>query len=183
MGGQAAAKEANRRRAAEMKAAKQQFSATQDSVNLMKLAGRESLFNASEEVLRAGAESSREVRSQIQVAVSQSLASSEGITSGRSKGRQMMVLAQKGAEAVHDSKTEASNVLGQMVDAQDKQTNDLNNRLLSAHQELTAVLSTPGQVYQQNVAALVSSGISGAAQGFSLGKSIGAASAGAATTK
>jgi len=75
----------------------------------------------------------------------------------------------KGSQAVHDSESMASNQIAAMVESKDKMTNSLNASLLSAHAELSGVLSTPGQVYQQNVAGLVAGTVSAAAQGANLG--------------
>jgi hypothetical protein len=176
----AAAKEADRRRKAEMVSAQQKYAATEASVNLMKAAGREAAYNASLEVLRAEGVQSRDIEDEIQRTTSTVQAQSEGLTSGRSKGREMLEVQIKGRQALEKSEQQGADMISKITTAQDKQSNDLNNKLLSAHQELTSVLSTPGQIYQQNVAGLIgstiSSGIQGAALGASLGGSLGAAS-------
>ena len=79
----------------------------------------------------------------------------------------------KGSQAVHDSESMASNQIAAMVESKDKMTNSLNASLISAHQELAGVLSTPGQIYQQNVAALVAGTVTAGAQGAMMGASIG----------
>ena len=177
MGGKAAAKEADRRREAEMKAAKMKFAAEQSSINIMKEAGREASLNAVSEVARAGGAQKQKIKDEVQKATSTSLANSEGVTSGRSKGRDMVSLKIKGNKVVEASKQEEANMISKITEAQDKQTNDLNNKLFGAHQQLTNVLSTPGAIYQQNVAGLVggtiNAGFSGAQLGMGLKKEFG----------
>ena len=186
MGAKAAAKEANRKRAAEMSSAKYKYSMIEANTNLQKQVLNEQTKNAQIEVLRAGAEQNRDVKKEVDKATSTLQASSEGLTSGRSGGRAMMNLQMKGAQAVHDSKTQASNQISAMVDQKDKMTNDLNSKLLGAHQELSGVLSTPSQIYQQNVAALVAdtakAGMSGAMMGSSLSAAGGANATGIQAT-
>jgi len=178
-GGKAAAKEADRKRKAEMYAATTQYKMKESNTNLQKAVLREQTLNAQVEVLRAGAEQNREVKKKIQKAASTLQASSEGLTSGRSGGRQMMVLQQKGAQAIHDSKTQASNQIAQMVENKDKLNNKLNADLMSSYAQMVGVLSTPGQIYQQNVAALVGGAVSAGAQGASMGTSLQKSTVGA----
>jgi len=185
-GAKSAAKEADRKRKAEMQGAILSYSAQQESTNMQKAVIREETANAQVEVLRAGAEQNRDVKKEVDKATSTLQASSEGLTSGRSGGRAMMNLQMKGAQAVQDSKTQASNQISAMVDQKDKMTNDLNSKLLGAHQELSGVLSTPSQIYQQNVAALVAdtakAGMSGAMMGSSLSAAGGANATGIQAT-
>jgi hypothetical protein len=184
-GAKAAAREADRRRAAEMGAAQQKYSAVESAVNLMKAAGREAAYNASLEVLRAEGVQSRDIKDEIQRTTSTVQSKSEGLTSGRSKGREMLEVQIKGRQAIEKSKQQGADMISNITKAQDKQANDLNNKLLSAHQELTSVLSTPGQIYQQNVASLVGSTISSGIQGAALGANIssGLSSSTASSTK
>jgi predicted ATP-binding protein involved in virulence len=168
-GAKAAAKEADRRREAEMDAAKMQYAATEHSVNLMKAANQEALNNYYEDVLRASAAQTREVKQEIQKAGSTLQAQSEGVTSGRSKGREMISLAVKGAEAMQESKQQGADLISQAALEKDRQQNELNNKLFSAHQEMASVLSTPGQIYRQNRAQLIGNTISAGAQGAALG--------------
>ncbi len=168
MGQSAAAKQADRARTAEMSGARMNFASTENSVNIMKAANRESTIGALGEVARVGAEQNRRVKAEITTVTSTAVASSEGLTSGRSKGRQMVALQVKGNQAVQDSKSETSSMMNQIVEAQDKATNDLNNKLFTAHQQMATVLSTPGATYQGNVGETISAGIGGAAAGASL---------------
>ena len=179
-GQRAAAKEADRKREAEILSAQLQYSATESSVNLMKASSREQTANAIQEALRVGADNDREVNSQIQQAASTVMAQSEGLTSGRSRGRQMISLYMKGNDALQNSKSQTTSVINQMVDKQDQQTNDLNNKLLSAHQQMAAVLTTPGNIYRGSNMAILQAGVQGAATGASLGSSFG--SLGSTTT-
>ena len=168
-GQRAAAKEADRKREAEILSAQLQYSATESSVNLMKASSREQTANAIQEALRVGADNDREVNSQIQQAASTVMAQSEGLTSGRSRGRQMISLYMKGNDALQNSKSQTTSVINQMVDKQDQQTNDLNNKLLSAHQQMAAVLTTPGNIYRGSDVAILQAGLQGASSGASLG--------------
>ena len=181
MGAKGAAKEADRKRKAEMQSAKLKYGMKEANTNLQKQVLNEKTLNAQKEVLRAGAEQNRDVKKEVDKATSTLQASSEGLTSGRSGGRAMMNLQMKGAQAVHDSKTQASNQISAMVDQKDKMTNDLNSKLLGAHQELSGVLSTPGQIYQQNVAALVADTAKAGMSGASMGASTAAAGGANAT--
>ena len=172
MGGKAAAKEADRRRDAEMKAAKMKYKSMESSVNIMKAAGEEAATNAAGEALRAGGAANQDVRDKVQEATSTSLSKSEGLTSGRSAGRDMVSLKIKGNKVLQDTKQETQNMISEITMLQDKQTNDLNNQLLAAHQDMTNVLTTPGATYQQNVAGLVSSTIGATANGAMLGSGL-----------
>jgi len=171
-GQEAEAQQADNMRVLEMAGAKVGFASTENSINIMKSANRENTQNAIGEVLRAGAEKDRRVKEELTVVTSKVQASSEGLTSGRSKGRQMVALQVKGNQAVQDSRSETSNMINQITDAQDKATNDLNNKLFSAHQQMATVLSTPGASYRGNQGEIVSAGISGASAGVSLSSSL-----------
>ena len=182
MGGRAAAKAADAAREAEMKAAKFAYSSTESSVNIMKAVNMEIAYNQSAEVLRAGAAQNEDVREAVTRAGSTVSAQSEGLTSGRSKGRQMIGLYVQGGKALLESKGKTTTAINQIVDAQDKASNDLNNKLLSAHQNMATILTTPGAGYQQNPMEVVSAGLSGAQSGASIGGSFGGAG-GASSSK
>ena len=172
MGGKAAAKQADAKRAAEMAGAKLDYASTESSVNLMKAVNREASFNLAGEALRVGAANNQDVRDEIQKAESTLMAQSEGLTSGRSRGRQMISLQMKGNDALQDSKTQTGTVLNKITEEMDSKTNALNNKLLSAHQQMATILSTPSAVYKQNPMEVVQAGISGAQQGASIGSSM-----------
>ena len=185
MGAKAAAKEADRRRAAEIAGDKLNYNSTEAAANLMKAQNREYTANMMQEALRAGAAQNQDVREEVTRVGSTLMAQSEGLTSGRSKGRQMVELQVKGNQVLQQSKGQTVNVLNKLVEQQDKTTNDLNNKLLSSWQEMSTVLTTPSAIYQQNPLEVVQAGISGAQQGASLGssmKSAGMLSSGAAST-
>lgn len=174
-GARAAAKEADRRRAAEIAGAKLNYASTEAAANLMKAQNREYTANMLQEALRAGAAQNQDVREGVTRVVSTVLSRDEGLTSGRTKGRQMVDLQIKGNKALLDSKSKTTSVMNQLIEKQDKTTNDLNNKLVSAWQEMSSVLTTPGAIYQQNPLEVVQAGISGAMQGASLGSSMGQA--------
>jgi len=169
-----AASAADRRRDAEMLGATMKFAMSEASVNLMKGANREAAGNAIGEMLRAGAAQSNDIKGQIEQATSTVQASNEGITSGRSKGRQMIALQVKGNQAVLESKSKVATSIAQITDQMDKATNELNNKLFSDYNQMAAVLTTPGAVYQGNPMEILQSGISGAAAGASIGKNMSA---------
>ena len=174
MGNKEAAKAQQAQIRANRLSAKYTFSSTEDSVNIMKAVNREQTTNAVIEVQRAGAAQSKDVQQQVTKVISTSIASSEGLTSGRSKGREMISLQIKGQEAVQASQNETTSAINQLVDQQDKVTNDLNNKLLAAHQDMAAVLSNTGPAITGNTQRVISSGIGGASTGASLGASFGA---------
>ena len=171
----AAAAEADRRRAAEILGAKRLYSATEDSTNIMKGVAREQAANAINEALRAGMANDNQVKKEIDVVASKQLASSEGLTSGRSRGRAMVTTYIKGNQALAQSKTQTASMINQIIDQKDKLHNDMNNRLLQAHQEMTSILTTPANVFEASWVDIVSGGLSGAASGASLGASLGSA--------
>jgi len=141
------------------KAARMKFSAVESSVNIMKAVNLEQTLNASHEILREGAARSRETQEAVESVAGTVLARSEGLTSGRSKGRQMVDLYVKGNKAL---------MVNQLVDEQDKATNDLNNKLLSAHQELTTVLANEGGGATSGILDTLMAG----AKGYQLGSSL-----------
>lgn len=153
---------------AQRKAAKYKYTAVQDSVNIMKGATRESSANAVQEALRAGAAKDTKVQEAITTAASTSLSQSEGLTSGRSKGRQMLSLYIKGNKALQESQTVTTSVINQITDANDAKTNELNNSLLNAHQEMSAIL-TAASPYINNTGQILGATFSGMASGISMG--------------
>ena len=171
----AAAKAADRRRKAEIAGAKSQYAMTEASVNLMKGTNREAAANTIMEVLRAGAAQDKRVKGAVQEASSTMSASNEGLTSGRSKGRQMVALQVEGTQAVLESKSKTAGTIVQITDQMDKATNDLNNKLLSDWQKMATVLTQPGEGYRGSDMAIVSAGISGARSGASFGASMATA--------
>lgn len=171
-GQRSAAREADRRREAEMLGATMQYAMSEASVNLMKGANREAAGNAIGEMLRAGAAQSNQVKGQIEQATSTLQASNEGITSGRSKGRQMVALQVQGTKAVLESKSKVATSIAQITDQMDKATNELNNKLFSDYNQMAAVLTTPGAIYQGNPMEILQSGISGLQTSASLSKNM-----------
>jgi len=149
-------------------AAKYKYSSTLDSVNLMKAATREQTANAIAEQVRAGGAAGRDVQDKVQAAAGTVIASSEGLTSGRSKGREMVGLYMKGNKVLQEVKNQTTSAVNQLVDIQDKRTNDLNNALLQSYQEMSAVLSNTGPDLGNNVAGFLSGAMGGASAGLSL---------------
>ncbi len=165
-----AAEEADRRRAAEMLGAKKAYSSAESSINIMKAATREATANTITDVRRAGAGQHRDVKDKATETESTLMAQSEGLTSGRSKGREMTAQIVDGNKALLSSKSEETSMINKLVDTQDKITNDLNNKLFSSWQQMATVLTTPGATYYQgNVGDVFSAGLSGASAGHSLG--------------
>lgn len=146
---------------------KLKFKAITDSSNIMKAANREQTANAMQEVLRVGAANEEEVAVAVNQGISKMVASGEGLTSGRSKGRAMISLQVEGNKAIQGNTTETSSMLNQLVESQDKITNDINNQLFAAHVELQNILSNRGSSINGTGAA-ISAGISGAVAAKSL---------------
>jgi len=177
----ASAKGADRARAQEIAGASSQYASSEASINMMKAVGREQTQNAILEALRAGEAKNQDVRDKVQEVTSSTIAKSEGLTSGRSAGREMIALQVKGNKALHDSKSDTSKMIIQLTDVQDKKTNELNSKLFNNYMEMATVLTTPGAVYQGSNLEVLSGAISGAATGASLGGAIKSSSrAGAA---
>lgn len=158
--------------AANRLASKYKYSATMDSVNLMKAATREAASNAIAEQLRAGAETNREVKAEVERATSTKMAQSEGLTSGRSKGREMVDTMVKGNKLRQQMQNKTTSAVNQIVEAQDAKTNELNNRALASYQEMSAVLANEGPDMGSNVGGFLSGAMSGAASGMSLQNSL-----------
>lgn len=147
--------------------ARMAFSATEDSVNIMKAVNREQTVNAMGEQLRVGYANTKKTKIAVDKAISTSLASSEGLTSGRSKGRSMISMYINGSKAIQEADAKTRVTINSLVDNQDKVNNQLNNKLLSAHQELSAILSNTGSKIDGTTKA-ISAGISGGMAGASL---------------
>ena len=154
-------------------AAKAGYSSTEDSVNIMKAVAREQTTNAVAETLREGAAQFTDVKQEIQSVTSKAVARQEGLTSGASRGRALITLQIKGQEALSKSKSQTASQVNQLVDQQDKITNDLNNKLLTAYQDMASVLSNEGPAITGQTQRVISAGISGASAGASLAGSFG----------
>lgn len=152
---------------AQRKAAKLKFSALEDSVNVMKANNMENTINITGEILRVGAEKSRDTANAIEQAASTNIAQSEGLTSGRSQGRQLAALYTQGNKVMQKATNETRSMMNQVVDNQDKNTNALNNKLIGAHQELTAILANEGTVTDGTISA-INSGIQLGTTGYQL---------------
>ncbi len=157
---------------ANRKGAKFKYTAVEDSVNIMKGATREASMNAVQEALRAGAAQDTKVQEAITKTASTTLAQSEGLTSGRSKGREMLTLYIKGNKALQETKSITTSMVNQITEANDAKTNELNNSLLNAHQEMSAVL-TAASPYVNATGQIVAGTLGGAAAGASLGSAFG----------
>ena len=154
-------------------AAKAGYSSTEDSVNIMKAVAREQTTNAVAETLREGAAQFTDVKQEVQSVTSKAVARGEGLTSGASRGRALITLQIKGQEALSKSKSQTSSQVNQLVDQQDKITNDLNNQLLTAYQDMASVLSNEGAAITGNTSRALSGAMSGAASGASLAGAVG----------
>lgn len=154
---------------AQREAAKLKFSAIEDSVNVMKDQNIENTINITGEILRVGAEKSRETADAVEEAASSNIAKSEGLTSGRSQGRQLAALYTQGNKVMQKASNETQSMMNQIIDNQDKNTNMLNNKLIGAHQELTAILANEGITIDGTVQA-IGSGIQLGITGYQLSK-------------
>jgi hypothetical protein len=145
--GMQAKEDAKRQREAIKKnrlAARASYYSTEDSVNLMKAATREATTNAIAEVSRAGKATERELAQSIDKVASSVSASNEGLTSGRSKGRLMVDVFQKGNKMLKEADDNTTSQITRLLEAQDAKTADLNNKLLQTYQEMSAVLANEG---------------------------------------
>jgi len=149
------------------------YNSSESSANIMKAVNREQTANAIQESLRSGSEDQRRMSQKIDKTASTASAKSEGLTSGRSKGREMIGIYMEGNKMMRDTKDETTSQIAQLVDANDKATNDLNNQLFKAYQDMSSVLASEGPSI--NVMAQVTEGVvGGAGVGQSMGSSISA---------
>ena len=166
-------KAADKARRAEILGAKKLYSSTENSVNIMKAANREVTANLIQEALRVGASNNVTIKEGVKKVASSQVASNEGLTSGRSRGRALVSTYTKGNKLMSESQSETSSMINQLTDAKDVATNNLNNQLIAAHQQMSTILTTPGAVYKQDPFSVVNAGISGAASGISLANALG----------
>lgn len=180
LGQSQAEKEAEERRAreeaairAERKSARYSYSATEDSVNLMKAIDRENAINAVAEVDRSYASDQRGIKEQTKKAAgSVANSGSDGLASGNSRGRQMVSMYSKANKAMNKSKSEQKSMVSKISDDYDKRQNDLNNKLISSYQNMSAVLADEGVSSVGSTAGAWTGGaISGMNTGLSLGNS------------
>lgn len=149
-------------------AAKYKYSAVLDSTNIMKAAIRESSQNAIYETARAGAATGREIDREVGNAIGKVQAQSEGLASGRSKGRVMIDTIVQGNRVRQQAQSQTVSMVNKIIEAQDTKTNELNNRLLQSYQEMSAILANEGPSLGNNVGGFLSSSISGAQSGIAL---------------
>lgn len=166
------AKEAAKQQRAQIRAnrmaAKYKYSAVLDSTNIMKAALRDSSYNAAQEVLRTGAATGRAAEVEVEGAIGKLQSQSEGLTSGRSKGRQMIDTIVKGNQYKAQVKNQTVSMVNKIIEAQDAKTNELNNRLLNSYQEMSAILANPGPSLGSNVGGFLSGTLGGAQSGIAL---------------
>ena len=157
---------------ARREAAKLQYNTTQDTVNIMKGVTREQTYNAILETQRAGAENLREVDQKVKETGSKLSAKSEGVTSGRTAGRQMTSLYIQGNKALQQTQDASVSQINKLVEAQDAKTNQLNNTLFKAYQDLTATLLDEGPSINKTND-IIMGGLQGAISGSYLGRAFG----------
>jgi len=170
----AQAEQADRMRELEIQGAKDYYAAIESSTMLTKAVTEEATLEAQEEVLRVGAAKGREASLDLQGGRSKLLAASEGITAGRSAGRQMVAYEIEADKAINEIKGETTSTINQLVDQKDKIENDLNMQLLNAWQDMATVLTTPGAtVYDGSTTDILMSGIQGGLSGYSSALNLG----------
>ena len=147
------------------------YNSAEDSINLMKSVNRELTQNAIAEQLRAGSENVRQTQQQVQKVASQVGASSEGLTSGKSKGRELASLYIQGNKLLDSVKDNAIMNINKLVDMQDKKTNEFNNYLLKQYQEMSSVLANEGPEIPGNINRVFQGMFQGAQLGANLGSS------------
>lgn len=118
-----------------------QYASTEDAANIMKGAARSSAIDSVGEILRVGGAETRDTLIEIQKARSTSMAQTEGLTSGISKGRSARAFEIKANKILSQVKSKETSEISKILDAKDKVQNDLNNKLISAHNELQTTLA------------------------------------------
>jgi len=167
-----AAKDAKRRALAEkllnMTAANRDFALKRSMASMQRLANDESTTNAIQEVSRAGGAQERDIEDQISKATSSYAATSEGLTSGRTQGKNMASLLVKGTKALLRSDRQEASAIIQIADMKNKKLNEINMGMIAAGEELSSAISTgvrhtasaPGFNYFGAIGGAASSGIS-----------------------
>lgn len=169
----AAAERADKVREAEVLSAKYQYSSQEHQANVAKAQAREAGINNIAEVLRAGAEQDRAVQLAVKTEAGKSLASSEGLTSGRTKGRDLATMYVKGNKVASKASSEVKSMIGQISDNVDKVSNEANVKLINAYQQYVSVLTQPGATFQSSIGGTIGAIGQGAALGASIGSSFG----------
>ena len=144
------------------------YTGVMHSVNLMKENSRESAINAVSEVLRAGGEDARNAKRNIRGAQGKLQSRSEGLTSGRSAGRQMTALHNKGSKMLNKLQGNRDNMISKITDQMDSNTNTLNNKQIESYDNMVTVLS------QEHPAAAnpMMAAAGGALKGYQIGSSL-----------
>lgn len=117
------------------------YSSTEFAANIMKDAARSSAVDAVGEILRVGGAEATKVSLELQKYRSKSIAQSEGLTSGISKGREARAFEIQANKVLSEVKSKTTSEISKILDAKDKVQNDINNKLLAAHNELKTVLA------------------------------------------
>ena len=144
------------------------YTSTTASVNLMKNNSRESALNAVSEVLRAGAENTREGKKALTRAKGSLQSRSEGLTSGNTSGRAMAEVYSKGSKMLHKLNSNTTTMISQITDKMDSNTNSLNNKQIEAYNKMTSVLQQEHPAAANTTGAL----LSGAMKGYQIGTSL-----------
>jgi hypothetical protein len=157
---------------AQQKAAKYKYSAIEASTILANQTNREMSLNLVGEALRAGSAKNREAKLEIEKTASKVRASSEGLTSGQSAGRQMASLYVGANKVLGKLNQQTKSVIAKITQTMDDKTNELNTRQIQAYQEMVGVLTAKAPEVDY-LGSMVSGAISGAKTGYNFGQMFG----------
>lgn len=154
-------------------AAKMKYSGVEESGNMMKMAGRDYTKSMIAEVSRVSNANLTDTKNSIQEARSTSIANTEGITAGISKAKEQMSLEIQANKAVNTVKEHKTALISQLIEENDKRTNDINNKIVAEKNNMDATMA-----YKAITASTTSkllNVVNGGMQGFQSGYSLGTA--------
>jgi len=122
-------------------AAAEKYKATEDAINITKVAAESQMRDVIGELQRVGASYQKEVEKEGQKAMSQQRASREGLTGGNTAVRQDIATQIKINQVAAETQEKTQSMINQVVDAKDSKMNQLNTQLLQAWTEAQGVLS------------------------------------------
>ena len=122
-------------------AAAEKYKATEDAINITKVAAESQMRDVIGELQRVGASYQKEVEKEGQKAMSQQRASREGLTGGNTAVRQDIATQIKINQVAAETQEKTQSMINQVVDAKDSKMNQLNTQLLQAWTEAQGILS------------------------------------------
>jgi len=113
-----------------------------NTASLQRRANEETATNAVQEVHRAGGAQQRELEGQIDSVVSTTHAQSEGLTSGNTKGREMISIYRKSNKVLQKSNNQKSTSIIAIMDQKNQNLNKINMGQLQAGEDAMAAMLT-----------------------------------------